>query len=273
MAFLLQLALASMICGLVILGNGDRRIRSLTTTAHGFISAGATQQDGNLTVAAGNLVCNETKCTCSGGAIDPGDGTKNLAIIGHCTASGGLYQKKVNIYKDVLSGGAQDGGSLSFTDATGAINFWAKSILIQNNGALIAGSQIALFVGPLTIHLYGLEQNKENSGLKGVAIACKTPIVDGGKTTFCGIPNNFWTSNTQPNPDSCKESLAGWRWKNPAARAGRRLLLQLWSAEFRRRRPQRVLRLQGSGRFLWRNPTIVRRQGRDLLRELSLPHQ
>jgi G8 domain len=194
-AFLLRLALASMICGVVILGNGDRRIRSLTTPAHGFISAGVNQQDGNLTVAAGNLVCNETKCTCSGGAIDPGDGTRNLDIIGHCTASSGLYQyKNVNIYKDVLSGGAQDGGSLTFTDATGAINFWANSILIENDGALIAGSQIAPFVGPLTIHLYGLEQNKENSGLKGVGIACKTPIVDGGKTTFCGIPNNFWTS-------------------------------------------------------------------------------
>jgi hypothetical protein len=177
----LRLALVSMVCGVVIAGNGDRRVRSLTTPAHGFVSAGATSQDLSLSVSAGNLTCNETKCTCSGGAIDPGDGTKNLAIIGACTASGGLYQyKNVNIYKDVLGGGAADGGSLTFTDATGAINFWANSILIENNGALIAGSQTAPFVGPLTIHLYGLEQNKENSGLKGVGIACKTPIVEGG---------------------------------------------------------------------------------------------
>src|ERR1700758_1688556 len=93
-AFLLRLALASMICGVVILGNGDRRIRSLTTTAHGFISAGVNKQGGTVAVSAGSLGCNETKCTCSGGAIEPGDGTRNLDIIGHCTASGGLYQYK-----------------------------------------------------------------------------------------------------------------------------------------------------------------------------------
>jgi len=206
-SLLLRLALVSMVCSVVVAGNGGRRIRSFTTPAHGFVSAGATSQDLSLSVSVGNLTCNETKCTCTGGAIDPGDGTKNLAIIGACTASGGLYQyKNVNIYKDVQGGGAADGGSLTFTDATGAINFWANSILIENNGALIAGSQTAPFMGPLTIHLYGLEQNKENSGLKGVGIACKTPIVEGGKKTFCGIPNDFWNSNAPPNPDSCKKA-------------------------------------------------------------------
>ena len=195
-SFLWRLALAVVICGVVVAGNGDRASRSFTTLAHALISRTASSQ-------AGGLVADPEICT--SGAIPPGDGTKDLEIIGACTASGGLYQyKNVNIYKDVAKGGAADGGSLTFTDATGAINFWANSILIENHGALIAGSQTAPFVSPLTFHLYGVEQNKNDSGLKGVGIPCKSPITP--TSPFCGIPKELWDSNSNPSPDSCTKA-------------------------------------------------------------------
>src|SRR5512146_26771 len=195
-SFLWRLALAAMVCGVVVAGNGDRASRSFTTLAHGFISRGVSSQAGNPDAPTE---------TCKGGPIPPGDGTKNLEIIGPCTASGGLYKyKDVNIYEDVANGGDANGGSLTFTDATGAINFWANSILVENHGAIIAGSQIAPFVGPLTIHLYGVMQNANNSGLQGVGIACKSPIT--AHRPICGIPKASWDSNPVPNPHSCTKA-------------------------------------------------------------------
>jgi cell migration-inducing and hyaluronan-binding protein len=195
-SFLWRLALAAMVCGIVVAGNGDRRSQSFTTLAQGFVSPAISPRAGRAAV--------ET-VTCTSGAIAPGDGSKNLAIIGPCTASGGLYQyQNVNIYKDVASGGDANGGSLTFTDATGAINFWANSILVENHGAIIAGLPTAPFVGPLTIHLYGTEQNKSDSGLKGVGIPCKSPV--DANHPICGIPTAVWNSNPNPNPDSCTKA-------------------------------------------------------------------
>jgi hypothetical protein len=198
-SFLLRLALVVMVCGVVVAGNGDRGIRSFTTPAHGsYLPVAAAPQ------AFASPVPDEI---CKTGPIPAGDGTKNLAVIGPCTATGGLYQyRNVNIYKDVKSGGDANGGSLTFQDATGAINFWAESILIENNGALIAGSQTAPLVGPLTFHLYGVMQNPGNSGLGGVGIACKTPISP--DFPFCGIPKALWDSNPNPDPGSCKKASA-----------------------------------------------------------------
>lgn len=179
-SFILRLALAAMVCGVVVAGNGDRGTRSFTTPAHGsFLPAAALRPLASPTAVP--------LATCTSGPLAAGDGTHDLAVIGPCTASGGLYQyKNVNIYKDMAKGGAADGGSLTFTDTTGAVNFWANSILVENDGALIAGSQTAPFVGPLTFHLYGVEQNKSNSGLKGVGIACRSPI--SADFPICGIP-------------------------------------------------------------------------------------
>ena len=199
-SLLLGLALVAMVCGVVVVGDGGRGIRPFATAlAHGsFLPADNPQPLASPSPAP--------FVTCTSGAIEPGDGTKDLRVIGPCTAGGGLYKyKNVNIYKDVTAGGDANGGSLTFMDAKGAIDFWANSILVENNGALIAGAQTAPFVGPLTIHLYGLEQNRENSGLGGVGIACKTPIA-GSDTTFCGIPTALWNSNPDPNPDSCKKA-------------------------------------------------------------------
>jgi hypothetical protein len=197
-ALLSRLVLIVMVCGLVVAGIGDRGLRSFTTPAHGFVSPAAKGERG------GPL--DENLVTCVSGNIDAGDGTKNLAIIGPCTATGGVYQyKNVNIYKDVTAGGDADGGSLTFLD-NAATDFWANSILVENNGALIAGSPTNPFNKPLTIHLYGLEQNKDNSGLGGVGIACRTPV--SGAFPFCGIPKALWDSNPNPNPDSCKKASA-----------------------------------------------------------------
>ena len=184
-SLLFRLAAIAMVFGAIVIGNGDGGIRFSTTLAHGSVAPKV-----------------DAVVTCTGGALAPGDGTKDLQIIGPCTATGGIYQyKDVNIYKDVTNGGDANGGSLTFTDATGAINFWANSILIENHGALIAGSQTAPFVSPLTFHLYGVEQNKNDSGLKGVGIPCKSPITP--TSPFCGISKEFWDSNPNPNPGSC----------------------------------------------------------------------
>jgi hypothetical protein len=183
-SFILRLALVVMVCGVVVAGNGDRGIRSLTAIAQDFKAP------------------TDNTETCKSGAIPIGDGTKDLAIIGPCTATGGIYQyKNVNIYKDVKAGGDLNGGSLTFIDDAGAIDFWANSILVESNGALLAGQQTNPFKSKLTIHLYGVEQNKGNSGLKGVGIACRTPVT--ASEPFCGIPKALWDSNNPANPGSC----------------------------------------------------------------------
>jgi hypothetical protein len=78
------------------------------------------------------------------------------------------------------------GGKLVFTDAT--IDFWARSILVENDGSLIVGS----YADPIgntninnivTFHLYG--DDNQTAG-----ITCKT--------TNCGVPGTAWI----PNPTS-----------------------------------------------------------------------
>jgi hypothetical protein len=149
---------------------------------------------------------------CTSGALPAGDGTKDLAVIGPCTVAGGTYQyKNVNIYKDVSKGGDPNGGSLTFLDARGAIDFWANSIIVENHGALLAGVPVtgtpvtpptlpAPFMSTLTIHLYGVEQPPTNNP-KATGVACKTPVT--ADSTFCGIPIAIWNSNPTPNPNSC----------------------------------------------------------------------
>lgn len=103
---------------------------------------------------------------------DPGDGT----------AKGTFYFTFVNIY-------GKDGkeGKLIFKDAS--IDFWAKSILVENGGSLIAGSPEdpigkADIKNMLTIHLYGDEKDSDGG------ITCKTDKIT------CGVPSapekNIW---------------------------------------------------------------------------------
>ncbi len=102
------------------------------------------------------------------------------------------------------------GGKLTFTDVT--VDFWAESILVQNNGTLVAGSRAAPIGTPksdgtaatLTIHLWGKDlggdatPNSPSHQKGGAGIACLT-TPDGGKTftadPMCGVPSTIWTSN------------------------------------------------------------------------------
>ena len=127
--------------------------------------------------------------TCTGGDIghlsNQGD-PMSLIITGSCVveSSGDYFYNYINIL---------DGGTLEFKDAN--INFWANSILVENGGSLIAGTQSDP-IGPdntLTIYLYG--SNTDNH------ITCQTD-------SMCGIPSTIWTSNTKTtiNPTSCNKN-------------------------------------------------------------------
>src|SRR5262245_15828805 len=103
------------------------------------------------------------------------------------------------------------GGSLTFDDAK--IDFWAKSILIENQGSIIAGSPtqpIGTKGGTVTFHLYGKDQMDPESparfgtapGKGGQGITCESP---GGT---CGVPPSIWKSNANSmNP--VKSTLPG----------------------------------------------------------------
>jgi hypothetical protein len=116
-----------------------------------------------------------TVTTCSGGALAPGSG-EDLEVTAMCTVGAGTYQyHNVNVY---------NGGTLAFADAK--IDFWAESILIENQSSLIAGSPtqpIGSQGGLLTIHLYGADQGTNGSGIE-----CKTDL-------HCGVDPSLWNSN------------------------------------------------------------------------------
>lgn len=108
--------------------------------------------------------------------LPPGDGTQDLKIITELyVAPGKTYRyKNVNIY----------GGKLIFDDAPAKTetHFWAKSILLEKDGALIAGGEDYPFESILVIHLYG--SNDDNEG-----ITCKTTD---GHDVYCGVPAAKW---------------------------------------------------------------------------------
>ncbi|MBW1780782.1 MAG: G8 domain-containing protein [Deltaproteobacteria bacterium] len=83
------------------------------------------------------------------------------------------------------------GGSLIFRDAD--IDFWARSILVENGGSLMVGSSenpigSADINHVITFHLYGAETDP--------GITCKE--------SNCGVPDAQWTSNP-----TAKSSLPG----------------------------------------------------------------
>jgi hypothetical protein len=109
----------------------------------------------------------------------------------YTVCAGTYHYGNVNVY---------GGGSLTFDDA--AIDFWATSILIENQGSIIAGSPtqaIGTNGGIVTFHLYGMDQGAAPFGTApgqgGQGITCKSP---GGT---CGVPPSIWNSNADPtNP-------------------------------------------------------------------------
>ncbi len=149
--------------------------------------------------------------TLTTGALPPGDGEDLVVNTGTVVVKPGTYKyHNVNIY---------GGGTLQFQDA-GNIDFWAESILIENNGTLVAGSASVPYGanGTLTIHLYGKDQGVK--GLGGAGITCKAD-----SKNQCGIPDTIWGSNPGMtlNPKTCNPStlpggvLNGGTWSNPVS--------------------------------------------------------
>ena len=129
--------------------------------------------------------------TCTTGAIAAGTG-EDLDITGACTVDGtvlnGVYHyRNVHIY---------NGGSLTFNDAV--IHFWAYNILVENNGSLIAGSEmtpIGAAGGKLTIHLYG-----EDQGVGGKGVTCKTG-------DMCGVDTEYMEQRPYSQADAAWSSI------------------------------------------------------------------
>jgi len=130
---------------------------------------------------------------CTNGTLAPGGG-EDLVVTGPCTVGAGIYRYgNVNII---------EGGTLEFKESKDAeIHFWAKSILVENNGSLIAGTTAPIGTnnGALTIHLYGSDSDKNG-------IECKSPLVNG---VPCGIPKGVWDSNQPLTPTCNKTDLSG----------------------------------------------------------------
>ena len=120
--------------------------------------------------------------TCQTGRLTPGDGTKDLFVSSRCDVPAGVFlYQNVNIIQN---------GVLVFADTGGETHFWAKSILVENGGTILAGTQQTPFgsnKGVLTFHLYGMESDK-------TGITCMSPKQN-SQAPPCGIDKNVWDSN------------------------------------------------------------------------------
>ena len=122
----------------------------------------------------------EAKDTC----LTP-DASRDLKVDGPCDMPGGttVGYRNVNIV---------DGGVLNLLDG-GDTHVWASSILVENGGALTAGTPqapIGTNGGRVTIHLYGAPQDPGGTG-----VLCKSTPVE-----TCGAPNVIWSSNVGTSP-------------------------------------------------------------------------
>jgi hypothetical protein len=139
---------------------------------------------------------------CPNGVLAAGSGA-DIVINKACLADGnvpsGQYSYgNINIIVN---------GSLTFADAK--IDFWAKGILVENGGSLLAGKTsepIGTNGGVVTIHLYGADQGPNGSG-----IACVSDTKG-----QCGIPDVIWQSNgskkvclngKDPNDPMCPDGI------------------------------------------------------------------
>lgn len=112
---------------------------------------------------------------CPGGRLQPGNG-EDITVDIPCEVGNGNYNYgNINIV---------NGGSLDFTDSV--IDFWVKSIIVENDASLTAGSPatpIGSNGGLITIRLYGQDMGPGASG-----VLCKTDEI-------CGIPQTTWDTN------------------------------------------------------------------------------
>ncbi|MBP7231854.1 MAG: G8 domain-containing protein [Syntrophaceae bacterium] len=122
--------------------------------------------------------------------LPPDTGGKPLEIRSgevKCLGEGTYVYSYVNIYGEFDKDGMPvvgKEGKLIFKDAK--IDFWAKSILVENGGNLIIGSPDEPVKNKITIHLYG--DGKEQG------ITCKTtrPSDSSAPSFVCGVPKDKW---------------------------------------------------------------------------------
>lgn len=138
-------------------------------------------------------------CTKKNPVMPAGGTNEDLVVNSKCIVPEGSYTfKNVNII---------DGGTLIFMD--GKTDFYAKSILIENGGTLVAGYDVTDRSNPkptpigtkpgavLTIHLYGME---DKNPLNGVGIPCKMEN--------CGVPTEIWCSQPNAIPPNPMDPIA-----------------------------------------------------------------
>jgi len=171
----------------------DAVMKNTNPTGAVQLKADAGVDIGEADLTAVNEEVDETMTEiCSGGTLDPGDGTKDLLIAASCDVGAGVFQyRNVNIINE---------GTLTFLDEGAETHFWAKSILVESGGTLTAGTNTDAGAfgakgGTLTIHLYGSDSDK-------TGIVCKSP--QQSSDIPCGIDKEVWISN-----GSMKVSLPG----------------------------------------------------------------
>ena len=138
--------------------------------------------------------------TCDGALKPSKTSLGDLDVTKACTVAGSSSSTAPTTYVydniDIYGG-----GSLAFADAN--TDFWAKSIIIENNGTLTAGiapdgvtiSPVGTNLGKITIHLYGAQQSNK---LHAVGVPCHD--------TTCGVDKDLFMSNNMKtlDPTSCK---------------------------------------------------------------------
>jgi hypothetical protein len=160
-----------------------------------------------------------TQIPCTSGAAPFGNQANPPDLVvttGTCTVKTGTYYfHNVNVF---------DGGQLLFEDPpntnkdNATTDFWAESILVQNNGTVSAGlpaAPIGSAGGRITIHLWGADQGGSangSTGSGGNGITCLMPDGKGGYTTdpTCGVPDTVFVNKmdmSNMNPASCTKSM------------------------------------------------------------------
>ena len=150
---------------------------------------------------------------------------QDLIIDKTCTIAGGpggagnakhYYYGNINVIA---------GGTLDFQDAQ--IDFWAKSIIVENGGTLKAGAQGtpigASNKGPLStsrsvvaINLWGPEQTPRD---KGAGVPCQSPVIKAPADhpkwvdSPCGIPVKFWNDNDKVPATKLDNGVTDWFYK------------------------------------------------------------
>ena len=153
------------------------------TVTHATSSAVALLFTAVLALHGGVAVAQQAPEGCPGGVLAQHQDGADLEITVACEVAAGTYK-----FGDVH---ILDKGELRFTDAK--IDFWAHNILVENGGALVAGSPAAPIGangGVVTMHLWGADQTGSDPGKQGTGIACWSDTKG-----HCGVPDEIWNSN------------------------------------------------------------------------------